>query len=160
MGRQQPAWTVTRIDPAPDRITARVEVGDAPRALAVGGGKLWIAVAGTEAAEPAAGLRPDAEVRALTAPPCGRVLTGGRGDADLLIASDLPLRGQIAATLPMAEAVEFVLRSHDFRAGRFRLGYQSCDDATDQYGSTTKASAVTTPRDTRATWPWLAWSGR
>ena len=34
----------------------------------------------------------------------------------------------------MAEAVEFVLRSHDFRAGRFRLGYQSCDDATDQYG--------------------------
>ena len=126
--------TVTRIDPASNRITARVEVGDAPRALAVGGGKLWIAVAGTEAAEPAAGLRPDAEVTALTAPPCGRVLTGGRGNADLLIASDLPLRGQIAATLPMAEAVEFVLRSHDFRAGRFRLGYQSCDDATDQYG--------------------------
>ena len=54
--------TVTRIDPASNRITARVEVGDAPRALAVGGGKLWIVVAGTEAAGPAAGLRPDAEV--------------------------------------------------------------------------------------------------
>jgi YVTN family beta-propeller protein len=126
--------TVVRIDPVSDRITARIDVGDAPRALAVGGGKVWIAVAGTEAVEPAAGLHADAEVTALTAPPCGRVLTGGRGDADLLIASDLPLRGQLPATLPMAEAVEFVLRRHDFRAGRFRLGYQSCDDATDQYG--------------------------
>ena len=45
-----------------------------------------------------------------------------------------PSAGRLPVTLPMAEAVEFVLRSHDFRAGRFRLGYQSCDDATDQYG--------------------------
>jgi YVTN family beta-propeller protein len=126
--------TVTRIDPESGRITARIDVGDAPRALAVSGGKVWIAVAGTEAAKPAAGLRADSDVTALTAPPCGRVLTGGRDDADLLIASDFPLRGQLAATLPMAEAVEFVLRRHNFRAGRFRLGYQSCDDATDQYG--------------------------
>jgi ABC-type branched-subunit amino acid transport system substrate-binding protein/outer membrane protein assembly factor BamB len=126
--------TVVRIDPSSNRVVTRIEVGDMPRALAVAGNKLWIAVAGTEAADPAAGLRADAGVTALTAPPCGRVLTGGRGDADLLIASDLPLRGQLAATLPMAEAVEFVLRRHDFRAGRFRLGYQSCDDATDQYG--------------------------
>jgi YVTN family beta-propeller protein len=126
--------TVLRIDPASKRVTARFKLGDNPRALAAGHGRAWIAVAGTETAKPAAGLRQDSDVTALTAPPCGRVLTGGSGDADLLIASDLPLRSQLAATLPMSEAVLFVLRQHHFRAGRFRLAYQSCDDATDQYG--------------------------
>jgi YVTN family beta-propeller protein len=127
--------TVLRIDPDSNRVTARFKVGDNPRALAAGDGRAWIAVAGTDTAKPAAGLPADAQITALTAPPCGRVLTAGRGDADLLIASDLPLRSQLAATLPMSEAVAFVLRQHDFRAGRFRLAYQSCDDATDQYGT-------------------------
>jgi branched-chain amino acid transport system substrate-binding protein len=48
---------------------------------------------------------------------------------DVLVASDLPLQGpSVAPTL--AAAVLFVLRSHGFRAGRFTLGYQSCDDST------------------------------
>ena len=34
----------------------------------------------------------------------------------------------------MTAAITFVLREHDFRAGRFRLGYQSCDDSTAQTG--------------------------
>jgi branched-chain amino acid transport system substrate-binding protein len=34
----------------------------------------------------------------------------------------------------MGEAIAYVLREHDFRAGRFRLGYQSCDDSTAQSG--------------------------
>jgi branched-chain amino acid transport system substrate-binding protein len=55
----------------------------------------------------------------------------GTGPPQLLIASDLPLRG--LPTLQTAEevaAIAYVLREHDFRAGRFRLGYQSCDDST------------------------------
>jgi branched-chain amino acid transport system substrate-binding protein len=32
----------------------------------------------------------------------------------------------------MSAAIVYVLREHDFRAGRFRLGYQSCDDSTPQ----------------------------
>jgi YVTN family beta-propeller protein len=126
--------TVVRIDSESNRITARIEIGDAPRALAVGNGRVWIAVSGTTAAEPAAGLRADSDITALTAPPCGRVLTGGRGDADLLIASSFPLRGQVPVTLPMSEAIAFVVGQHDFRAGDFRLGLQSCDDGIDQYG--------------------------
>jgi YVTN family beta-propeller protein len=126
--------TVVRIDPQTNRVTARIKVGDTPRALAADGGRVWIAVSGSASGAPAGGLRADAEVTALTAPPCGRVLTGGRRDADLLIASDLPLQAQLPSTLPMAEAVAFTVGRHDFRAGRFRLGYQSCDDATGQYG--------------------------
>jgi YVTN family beta-propeller protein len=125
---------VLRIDPKTNKVTARIKVGNTPRALAVGGGRVWIAVSGSADAAPAGGLRSDSEVTALTAPPCGRVLTGGRRDADVLIASDLPLRAQLPATGPMASAVAFTLGRHDFRAGRFRLGYQSCDDATGQYG--------------------------
>jgi YVTN family beta-propeller protein len=125
---------VVRIDPKTNKVTARIKVGDTPRALAVGGGKVWIAVSGSANAAPAGGLRADSEVSALAAPPCGRVLTGGRRDADVLIASDLPLRAQIPATGPMASAVAFTVGRHDFRSGRFRVGYQSCDDATGQYG--------------------------
>jgi DNA-binding SARP family transcriptional activator/ABC-type branched-subunit amino acid transport system substrate-binding protein len=128
--------TVTRIDPASERVAATISLGSSARAVAVGGGRVWVAVAGRgSAALPATGgLREGARVEALTAPPCGPVLTGRDGDPDFLVVSDLPLRAQLPLTLPMSEAVAFVLREHGFRAGRFSLGYQSCDDATDQYG--------------------------
>ncbi len=32
------------------------------------------------------------------------------------------------------DAIAFVLRQHAFRAGRFRVGYQSCDDSTAKQG--------------------------
>ena len=32
----------------------------------------------------------------------------------------------------MAQAIAYVLRQHEFRAGRFHIAYQSCDDATPQ----------------------------
>jgi YVTN family beta-propeller protein len=129
--------TVTRIDMRTARVVARIPVGPTPRSLAVGGGRVWVAVTGGgRGAPPAPGLRAGERIKALTTPPCGRVVTGGDGRADLLIASDLPLRSQsLRTTLPMSQAVEFVLREHRFRAGRFRLGYQPCDDATAQYGT-------------------------
>ena len=72
---------------------------------------------------------------ALPASICGQVSYGGGGSPQLLIASNLPLRsGPARSTLPMAQAVEFVLARHRFRAGRHTVGYQSCDDSTDQVG--------------------------
>jgi YVTN family beta-propeller protein len=128
--------TVTRIDPSSNRVVATISLGNSPRAVAIGGGRVWVAVAGSgPTALPAAGgLRAGSKVNALTAPPCGPVVTGRDGKADFLVVSDLPLRAQLPMTLPMSEAIGFVLREQNFRAGRFRLGYQSCDDATDQYG--------------------------
>jgi branched-chain amino acid transport system substrate-binding protein len=54
----------------------------------------------------------------------------------VLIASDLPLQGEIgAAPRAMADAIENVLQRHDFRAGRFSVGYRSCDDSNAQIGN-------------------------
>jgi branched-chain amino acid transport system substrate-binding protein len=53
----------------------------------------------------------------------------------VLIASGLPLQGpQAAVTNAMADAVRSVLRRHRFRAGRFKVGFESCDDSTAQSG--------------------------
>ena len=122
--------TVSRIDPAANRVTATIRVGGTPRGVAVGGGRVWVSVAGAARATPAAaGLKANARVKALPAPPCSGVLTDGSGDPDLLIAAEFTLGATIGNTLPMTEAVAFVLREHRFRAGRFTLGYQSCDAA-------------------------------
>ena len=138
--------TVTRVDAATNRVIS-IAVGGTPRAVAFGGGQLWVGVSDVARSAPAAGgLRTGARVKALSSPPCGPVLTGPGGDPDLLIASDLPLQGQRHMTEPMAAAVAFMLRRHGFRAGRFRLGVQSCDDATAQYGVFDEAKCAANAR--------------
>jgi YVTN family beta-propeller protein len=133
--------TVSRIDPETNEVTATIKVPGTPRGLAVGGGRVWVSVAGSGLALPAAGgLRANARVTTLSAPPCSSVLTDRRGDPDLLIASDLPLQAPRATTLPMSDAVAFVLREHKFRAGRFTLGLQSCDGASSETGVATVLS--------------------
>ena len=127
--------TVSRIDPAGHRVAARIRVPGTPRGLAVGGGRVWVSVAGTrQRVARGRRLAADARLTALPGPPCGGVLTDRRGDPDYLIASDLPLGFQRESTLPMSAAVAFVLQQHDFRAGRFTLGLQSCDDAAAETG--------------------------
>ena len=132
---------------------AVIAPGGTPRALAAGTGRGSGSGSPTsrEAAPASGALKADARVRALGAPPCGPVVTGGHGDPDLLIASDLPLTGQQRLTQPMAAAVEYVLRRHGFRAGRFTLGLQSCDDATERYGVWDRPSARRTGARTRPT---------
>jgi branched-chain amino acid transport system substrate-binding protein len=68
--------------------------------------------------------------RALTVSSCGRVLYEGQGTPALVVVSDLPVRGPLAPdTRPMVDAIELVLRRRAFRAGAYRVGYQSCNDA-------------------------------
>jgi len=53
----------------------------------------------------------------------------------MLIASDLPLQGAgRTQTIEMTKAINFVLKSHGYKAGSHTLAYQSCDDATAQAG--------------------------
>jgi DNA-binding SARP family transcriptional activator/ABC-type branched-subunit amino acid transport system substrate-binding protein len=121
--------TVLRVDPRTNRVVQTISVGNTPGPLAAAGGAVWVAVAGS----PSSSVRAASSgggIKALPASVCGPVLVG-TGRPQLLIASDLPLRGQ--PTLETAEevaAIVYVLREHDFRAGHFRLGYQSCDDST------------------------------
>src|SRR5207248_3758117 len=74
-------------------------------------------------------------VTALPASSCSDIYYQGSGDADYLIASDLPLQGSgRTQTVQMTDAVKFILKQHGFKAGKYKIGYQSCDDATAQAG--------------------------
>ena len=64
----------------------------------------------------------------------------------MLIASDLPLQGAgDAAPRAMADAIRAVLSEHGFRAGKYTVGYRSCDDSTraDRRRSSTGAAPRT-----------------
>lgn len=76
----------------------------------------------------------DAEVTALPTSSCpDGIVYGGSGTPDVLIASDLPLRGALRPTSEqMEKAVEFVLAKRGYAAGDHRVAYQSCDDSTAQ----------------------------
>jgi branched-chain amino acid transport system substrate-binding protein len=66
---------------------------------------------------------------------CGP-LDSGVAQPDVVIASDLPLQGpQAAAPRAMTDAIRLVLKQHDHRAGKFTVGYRSCDDSTAQTGN-------------------------
>ena len=123
--------TVSRVDPATNRLVATIQLGGTPRSAAFGAGRLWVTVAGAEAEA----ASETAAAGALPASTCGRVVHSGAGSPDRLIVSDLPLRGGSALpTRQMSQAIAFVLRGRGFRAGRFTVGYQSCDDSTAQTG--------------------------
>jgi DNA-binding SARP family transcriptional activator/ABC-type branched-subunit amino acid transport system substrate-binding protein/streptogramin lyase len=123
--------TLVRVDPLRNRAVRTVAVGHTPRDVAVGGGRVWVTLAGGAGSLPAAAARGADVPRALPASACGRVFSAGGRAPDYLIASDVPLKaGPDFGLLPVARAVAFVLRQHRFQAGRYRLGYQSCDAST------------------------------
>ena len=73
---------------------------------------------------------------ALPASSCSPIYFEGSGSPQYLIASDLPLQGSgRTQTVQMTEAIKFILKQHNFKAGRYKIGYQSCDDATAQEGA-------------------------
>jgi branched-chain amino acid transport system substrate-binding protein len=62
---------------------------------------------------------------------CSQVYYGGDGRPDVLITSDLPLQGIYGSEGRQGtRAVRLVMEERAFRAGRFRVGYVSCDGAT------------------------------
>jgi ABC-type branched-subunit amino acid transport system substrate-binding protein/tRNA A-37 threonylcarbamoyl transferase component Bud32 len=114
--------TVSRIDPRKSTVATQIPVGGT-QALAAGAGDAWISSAGGY------------ESGTLPASACGELESGG-GTPDVLVASDLPLQGPgSAGPRAMTDAIRHVLRQHDFRAGRFSVGYRSCDDSTAQTGN-------------------------
>jgi branched-chain amino acid transport system substrate-binding protein len=122
--------TVTRVDPRTNDADAVIRLGNAPRAVAWDGERLWVSVAAGGGGAPARDAARAAS-GAVTAPACGEVIAGA-GAPQRLIVSDMPLHQSGIAPIP--DAIAFVLRSHDFRAGGFRIGYQSCDDSTAKQG--------------------------
>jgi branched-chain amino acid transport system substrate-binding protein len=66
----------------------------------------------------------------LPASSCQSIKNAG---GQFLIASDLPLEGSgRTQTIEMGKAIEFILGQHNWKAGKYTLAYQACDDATAQ----------------------------
>ncbi len=60
----------------------------------------------------------------------------GEGEADYLIASDLPLQGASRPqTEQMGKAIQFIMKQRNYTAGGKKIAYQACDDATAQAAS-------------------------
>ena len=60
---------------------------------------------------------------------CGPLVYEGKGEPDVLVVSSMPLRGVFVPHTPgLVDAIEFVLRQREFRAGELSVGFQSCDD--------------------------------
>jgi branched-chain amino acid transport system substrate-binding protein len=112
--------TVLRIDPGTNDVRDALPIAGTPLGVAAAEGNAWVTLVGGTTSG------------ALPSSACGEIESGGR-EPDVLIASDLPLRGDAAPiTRSMTDAIRFVLESHDFKAGTHTVGYQSCDDSTSQ----------------------------
>jgi branched-chain amino acid transport system substrate-binding protein len=68
---------------------------------------------------------------------CGPVFYKGSGSPRFIVASDLPLQGAgRAQNLAMQQAIQYVLEKElNFKAGKYTVGYQGCDDSTAQTGA-------------------------
>lgn len=121
--------TLTQIDADGGSVVRTIPIGGFPRGVAVGAEAVWVATA------PAAGGAPPASQATAGVTPlptsfCERPFYGGSEPAQRLVVSDLPLQGGLRlSSRQMADAMAFVLRQRGFRAGRWRVAYQSCDDA-------------------------------
>jgi branched-chain amino acid transport system substrate-binding protein len=75
------------------------------------------------------------KVSALPASSCGPLEFKGSGNADYLIASDLPLQGgSRTQTTQMNAAIRYVLDQQNWKAGKYNIAFQACDDSTAQLG--------------------------
>jgi branched-chain amino acid transport system substrate-binding protein len=66
---------------------------------------------------------------------CAKLQYGGSGSPQFIIASDLPLQGSSRTqTVEMTKAIAFAIKQAGYKAGKYTVGYQSCDDSTAQAG--------------------------
>jgi branched-chain amino acid transport system substrate-binding protein len=81
---------------------------------------------------------------ALPASSCQGIYYQGPGKPDFIVPSDLPLQGSgRTQTVEMTNAIKFVLKNANFKAGKYKIGYQSCDDSTAQAGKWDSAKCST-----------------
>jgi branched-chain amino acid transport system substrate-binding protein len=73
------------------------------------------------------------DIEALPSSSCSDIEYKGDGEANVLIATDLPLQGSSRTqTLQIVEAVRLELEDRGWKAGDQNVAFQSCDDATAQ----------------------------
>ena len=137
------AGTLTHVDPETTRVIREIDLDGIPRSLATDDDTVWVAAI----SDPVAVVTSRAIGVATFAPNvCEQALVGA-APADFLITSDLPLQGGSRTTATqMGHAIAFVLRERGFRAGRYRLAYQSCDDSIASTGLFDEAKCASNAR--------------
>jgi branched-chain amino acid transport system substrate-binding protein len=86
-------------------------------------------------------------VTALPSSSCGPIVYKGSGAPDYIVASDLPLQGAIRhQTVQISRAMIWALAQQGWKAGSYKIGYQSCDDSTAQTGGWDTAKCATNAR--------------
>jgi DNA-binding SARP family transcriptional activator len=126
---------VTRIDPTQNRVDATISLS-APQDLAVARHGVWIS---TGAPPPSSGPLP--------ASSCAPLVYAGPGRPRFIVASDLALQsGTNTPTRPIQLGIEQLIRERGFHAGRYSIGYQSCDDSTVQAGAFDWAKCISNAR--------------
>src|SRR3954452_11030942 len=91
--------------------------------------------------------RSASKVNALPSSSCGPIVYKGSGKPDFIIASDLPLQGAIRKqTVQISRAMFWALQQKAWKAGSWKIGYQSCDDSTAQTGGWDSAKCATNAR--------------
>jgi branched-chain amino acid transport system substrate-binding protein len=98
-------------------------------------GALVACVAALVVAATAIGGASRAGVSPLPSSSCGK-LQQGSSSPQFIIASDLPLQGaNRALTTEMNKAIAYLLGQQGWKAGKYTVGFQACDDSTAQKGS-------------------------
>ena len=102
------------------------------RSIGVLGGIVVIAAA-IVAAYAGSARSATAGVTPLPSSSCAPVVYKGSGSPDYIVASDLPLQGAIRKqTVQISRAMIWDLANRGWKAGSYKIGYQSCDDSTAQ----------------------------
>ncbi len=118
--------TLIRIDAASDHHTL-IPVGGSLRDLALARGSVWVTTAvGAHAARSVSGGA--GRVRPLPTVSCTPIDSAPGTTPTLLIVGELSLQGPgSSAIAENAAAIRQVLAQHHYRAGRYVVGYQTCD---------------------------------
>jgi branched-chain amino acid transport system substrate-binding protein len=123
-------------------VSKRVSIG----ALALIVGVLALAASGCGGGG-GGGKKSSGGAKTLPASSCSSLYYEGSGDPDYIVASDLPLQGAgRAQTEEMVKAIKYVIKQRDFKAGDYKIGYQSCDDSTAQTGAWDSAKCASNAR--------------
>jgi DNA-binding SARP family transcriptional activator/ABC-type branched-subunit amino acid transport system substrate-binding protein len=124
--------TLGRIDATTNALTTTT-VAPSLYDVGVGARGVWVtsgtAIAGGSLA---AGTEASAQAQALPTSQCSPIYSAPGARPRYLITSDLPVGGtslQHDTSAQLEQAIVFALRERRFRAGRFTVGYQACDDS-------------------------------
>jgi branched-chain amino acid transport system substrate-binding protein len=88
--------------------------------------------------------RSAAKVSALPSSSCGPVVYKGQGSPDFIVPTDMPLQGAIRKlTVEVSRAALWALQEAGWKAGQYKIAFQSCDDSTAQTGGWDTAKCAT-----------------